>query len=101
MVFLIIFLFVFRPRVDYFGMFNIFYQSYEMPFSPRFSLLLMLFEITTFFPGKILFLTPAQLHLVSSKMQTEEVFFVVVSVNENIIIEIQQLLNVFRVEMNI
>jgi hypothetical protein len=34
-------------------------------------------------------------------MQTEEVFFVVVSVNENIIIEIQQLLNVFRVEMNI
>jgi hypothetical protein len=34
-------------------------------------------------------------------MQTEEVFFVVVSVNENIIIEIQQLFNVFRVEMNI
>lgn len=97
MVFLIIFLFVFRPRVDYFGMFNIFYQSYEMPFSPRFSLLLMLFEITTFFPGKILFLTPAQLHLVSSKMQTEGI----VSVNENIIIEIQQLFNVFRVEMNI
>jgi hypothetical protein len=97
MVFLIIFLFVFRPRVDYFGMFNIFYQSYEMPFSPRFSLLLMLFEITTFFPGKILFLTPAQLHLVSSKMQTEGI----VSVNENIIIEIQQLFNVFRVDMNI